>query len=233
MRIFGVILAGGAARRMGTDKALVPLAGKPLIEWVAERLSPQVEALAISANGDPARFSSLHLPILPDAAAQGGMSDGPVSKGFVPNDPVLNDPVSKGLVLTDPLPSGPVSKGPLSGILAALKWAEPLGATAVVSTPCDSPFLPPDLVPRLCLAAEAQGMSYAISGADQHPTHALWPVGLIPALEAFLSSGAVPRLRDFALQQGAGLAACPPGSFANANSPADLARLEALLAEAR
>ena len=216
---------------MGTDKALVSLAGRPLIEWVADRLSPQVEALAISANGDPARFSWLHLPVLPDA--QGDMSKAPLSHGSVPNDRGIDAPVSKGLVTTAAISNAPVSNGPLSGILAALKWAEPLGATAVVSAPCDSPFLPPDLVPRLCLAAEAHGMSFATSGGDHHPTHALWPVGLIPALEAFLSSGAVPRLRDFAFQQGAGLAAFPPGSFANANSPADLARLEALLAEAR
>ena len=178
---------------MGTDKALVPLGGQPLIAWVAERLSPQVEALAISANGDPARFSSLGLPVLPDAEAQ----------------------------------------GPLAGILAALKWAAPLGATAVVSCPCDSPFLPPDLVPRLCLAAEPGLLSFAVSGQDQHPTHALWPVGLSAALESFLASGAVPRVREFARQHGAGCASFPPGSFANANSPEDLARLEVLLRGAR
>lgn len=187
MRIFGVILAGGAGLRMGADKALMPLGGQPLIAWVAERLSPQVEALAISANGDPARFFPLGLPVLPDAAAL----------------------------------------GPLAGILAALKWAGPLGATAVVSCPCDSPFLPPDLVPRLCLAAERGGVSFAVSGQDQHPTHALWPVGLSAALESFLASGAVPRVGEFAMQHGAGHASFPPGSFANANSPQDLAQLEA------
>jgi molybdopterin-guanine dinucleotide biosynthesis protein A len=56
MRIAGLILAGGESRRMGTDKALVTLSGRPMIEHVIARLGPQVEALAISANGDPARF---------------------------------------------------------------------------------------------------------------------------------------------------------------------------------
>jgi molybdopterin-guanine dinucleotide biosynthesis protein A len=62
-----VILAGGLGRRLGgVDKALVPLAGKPLIAHVVDRLAPQVSALAISANGDPDRFDRLGLPVLPD-----------------------------------------------------------------------------------------------------------------------------------------------------------------------
>ena len=44
MQIFGVILAGGQARRMGgADKAFVALAGRPLIAHVLARLEPQVE----------------------------------------------------------------------------------------------------------------------------------------------------------------------------------------------
>lgn len=174
---------------MGGDKALTPLAGQPLVRWVADRFAPQVEALALSANGDPARFAFLDLPVLPDDAPQ----------------------------------------GPLSGVLAGLRWAAPRGATALVSVPCDGPFLPPDLVPRLCLAAEGGRMALAQSGADLHPAHGLWPVGLTEALAAFLASGAVPRLRDFARAEGAALAAFPAGSFANANTPGDLAALAARL----
>lgn len=75
MRIFGVILAGGQGRRMGgADKALLPLAARPLVAHVADRLEPQVERLAISANGDPARLAFLGLPILPDARAEGPLS---------------------------------------------------------------------------------------------------------------------------------------------------------------
>lgn len=63
----GVILAGGRAQRMGGgDKGLRLLAGRPLIAHVIDRLSPQVTALAINANGDPARFAGLGLPVLPD-----------------------------------------------------------------------------------------------------------------------------------------------------------------------
>ncbi len=64
----GVILAGGQARRMGGgDKCLLPLAGRPILEHVIARLSPQVETVAINANGDPARFACLSLPVIADS----------------------------------------------------------------------------------------------------------------------------------------------------------------------
>ncbi len=50
----------------GTDKAFLPLSGRPLIALAVERLGPQVAALAISANGDAARFATFDLPVLPD-----------------------------------------------------------------------------------------------------------------------------------------------------------------------
>lgn len=62
-----VILAGGRASRMGGgDKVLLELQGKPLLGHVIERLRPQVGAIAISANGDPARFAGFGLRVLPD-----------------------------------------------------------------------------------------------------------------------------------------------------------------------
>jgi molybdopterin-guanine dinucleotide biosynthesis protein A len=63
----GLILDGGRARRMGgVDKGLVALGGKPMLMHVAERLSPQCGALALSANGDPQRFAGLGLAVLAD-----------------------------------------------------------------------------------------------------------------------------------------------------------------------
>lgn len=64
---FGIILAGGRAQRMGGgDKPLQMLGGESLLARAAARLGPQVAALALSANGDAARFSSYGMPVLPD-----------------------------------------------------------------------------------------------------------------------------------------------------------------------
>ena len=63
----GIILAGGLARRMGGgDKALLPLGQGTLLSHVIDRLAPQVEMLALNANGDGARFAEFALPVLPD-----------------------------------------------------------------------------------------------------------------------------------------------------------------------
>ena len=67
--IAGVLLAGGLGRRMGGDKALVQLAGRPLIEHACRRLAPQVGPLVINANGDAARFAELGLPVVADETA--------------------------------------------------------------------------------------------------------------------------------------------------------------------
>lgn len=65
--IAAVVLAGGRGTRMGgRDKALLPLAGRPLVEHVIDRIAPQVDLVALSANGDPARFEHFGLPVLAD-----------------------------------------------------------------------------------------------------------------------------------------------------------------------
>ncbi|MGF1476355.1 MAG: molybdenum cofactor guanylyltransferase MobA [Geminicoccaceae bacterium] len=65
--VWGILLAGGQARRMGGgDKPLRTLAGRQLLDHVISRLRPQCAGLVINANGDPARFRDYGLPIVPD-----------------------------------------------------------------------------------------------------------------------------------------------------------------------
>jgi molybdopterin-guanine dinucleotide biosynthesis protein A len=106
---YGLILAGGAGRRLGgVDKAFVVLADRPLITHVLDRLNAQVGAIAVSVAGDGARFDALGLAALADgahagkgplagvlaglhwAAAGGGLSvvSVPVDTPFVPRDVV-------------------------------------------------------------------------------------------------------------------------------------------------
>jgi len=192
----GLILAGGAARRMGGgDKALLPLAGRPLLAHVVDRLAPQVGELALGANGDPARFAGFGLAVIAD-----------------------REP----------------GQGPLAGLLAGLDWSAGLGAPALVTAAVDTPFLPHDLVARLRAAAGPAGIAIAAAaggaGPERHPTAGLWPVGLRATLRGDLAAGER-RLGAWAAAQGCALACFPDAdAFFNVNTPADLARAEAMLA---
>lgn len=78
--------------------------------------------------------------------------------------------------------------GPLAGLHAALVMARhPLVATA----PCDSPFLPTDLVERLHAALIAQSADLAVAHTFEqaHPVFCLCRRTLLPHLTAFLESG--------------------------------------------
>lgn len=66
--IVGILLAGGLSRRMGGgDKTLRMLGGRPILDHVIARAEPQVAALALNANGDPARFAAYGLPVAADS----------------------------------------------------------------------------------------------------------------------------------------------------------------------
>jgi molybdopterin-guanine dinucleotide biosynthesis protein A len=76
--------------------------------------------------------------------------------------------------------------GPLAGLHAGLCAAmHPLAATV----PCDSPFLPPDLVARLRGALRANDLAVARTGDQPHPVFSLVRSSVRAHLEAFLASG--------------------------------------------
>ncbi|TGN39156.1 molybdenum cofactor guanylyltransferase MobA [Marinobacter confluentis] len=65
-----VILAGGQARRMGGgDKGRLMLGDQSLIQRVVERITPQVDAVVLNANGDLSRFDDIGLPVVADSVA--------------------------------------------------------------------------------------------------------------------------------------------------------------------
>ncbi len=70
-----LILAGGASSRMGGgDKPLLALRGEPILAHIVRRLSLDHAVIAVSANGDPARFGSFGLPILSDERSVGPLA---------------------------------------------------------------------------------------------------------------------------------------------------------------
>lgn len=71
--ISGLILAGGAGRRLGgRDKGLVLLKDRPLVAHVIARFAPQVEQLAISANRHLAEYAAFGHPVLADDLTDAG-----------------------------------------------------------------------------------------------------------------------------------------------------------------
>jgi molybdopterin-guanine dinucleotide biosynthesis protein A len=76
--------------------------------------------------------------------------------------------------------------GPLAGLHAGLKAAaHPL----VVTVPCDSPYLPLDLVSRLCVAIPDKDLAVAKTGDQPHPVFSLVRKDVLQSLEAFLAGG--------------------------------------------
>ena len=64
MNLTAIILAGGQSLRMGSDKALMPYHGKPLIQYSIDLALCFTKNIIISANQDELR--SLRFPVIPD-----------------------------------------------------------------------------------------------------------------------------------------------------------------------
>jgi molybdopterin molybdotransferase len=83
--------------------------------------------------------------------------------------------------------------GPLAGLEAGLRHCD---APYLVSAPCDSPFLPVDLVARLFDALQSQGADVALAVTQEtgmrkqpHPVFCLLKTSLLPVLSAYLREG--------------------------------------------
>ena len=187
--VTGLILAGGRGRRMGgVDKGLQLLQGKPMVQWVLERLAPQVDEVLVNANQNVEAYATLGCRVVGDAVG-----------GFA---------------------------GPLAGLQSGLAHAR---HELVATVPCDSPFLPRDLVARLHDALEQAQADLAVAktGAQPHPVFCLCRRGLLPHLTAYLAGGgrkidawyATLRVAEACFDDEA-------AAFANINTPEELAAFE-------
>lgn len=116
--------------------------------------------------------------------------------------------------------------GPLAGLDAALH--EPaLEGDWVLTCPCDSPFLPLDLAPRLLTAARAANAHVAMVsvGGQPEPAFLLAHRGVTSSLAAFLEGGGrqIRRWVGETPHVVVDFSDCA-GAFCNINTPEELAR---------
>ncbi len=205
--VTGVILAGGQSRRMGgVDKSLCLLRGRPLLQWLVDLASPQVQQLVINAPVSE-QLAAFNLPLVPD-----------LHPGY--RGPLM------GLYSAMAWCAGRSVGNASHKANNACQWL------AVFA--CDTPFLPGDLVARLRAAAEAKAVPIAVAVTDGQvqPTASLWRTNLLPELARAINGEKLAGFQQFlrgrrwARVDWTGDQA---QRFASINSPEDLARAEACL----
>ena len=198
---FGVILAGGQATRMGGgDKGLLRLGGQSLLGRVIDRLGPQVAALALNANGDPARFADFGLPVVTDSV--GGFA-GPLAGVLAGLDWAASRGADSIVTAAADTPFFPCDLVPRL-LLAGEGMAAPL-VLAATPDPARGRVRHPTF--GLWPVSLREDLRQALGGGLRKVV--LWSERL-GAREALFDSG-------------------PVDPFFNVNAPADLARAKALL----
>ena len=148
-QIATVILAGGCGARIGGDKALCVLQGRPLLDWMLEIVLLQSDEVLISANGDPTQYARRGCRVIADRIAG--------------------------------------NAGPLAGLQAAMTAAE---REWIACVPCDAPFLPRDLIVRLCDAMNDNTEAVvAVAAGSRQPAVALYCRSTLPGLDGYLTDG--------------------------------------------
>ncbi|WP_313601048.1 molybdenum cofactor guanylyltransferase MobA [Rhizobium sp.] len=90
--------------------------------------------------------------------------------------------------------------GPLAGILTGMRHysRQHSEASHFASAPCDSPFLPSDLVPQLsAVCPDPETIVIATSLERRHPVFGLWPIALAEDLEHWLTDSDNRRINAF------------------------------------
>jgi molybdenum cofactor guanylyltransferase len=122
-------------------------------------------------------------------------------------------------------------QGPISGLQSALVYAASKGMRYVLIVPCDTPFLPHDLLTRLTHAIGSEAAALALSGGRVHPACGLWAVSAADKLSEYVALGRQ-SLIGFAELVGYSAVewpSAPVDPFFNINNAADLEEAERLL----
>ena len=210
-RTTGLILSGGASQRMqalgpGTDKGLLRLADRSLVEHAVARLRPQVGAIVISANRHLDAYRALGWPVVTDA---GHGQPRATAQAHAPYES---------------LAEAPPREGPLAGLLAGLATIAGQPDRWLLCVPCDVPGFPLDLFDRFAAALEARSADAAIARTPvrRHPVFTMLRASAGERLATCFQAGE--RRIGIAL---ASLPAIEVGfddeaAFANLNTPDEL-----------
>jgi molybdopterin-guanine dinucleotide biosynthesis protein A len=205
MEIIGAIIAGGAGRRLAGRKA--GGRSKPFLDLAGAPLIAHVTKRFVHQVD--------HL-VISAAASNEGFS-------------------ALGLSLVDDLREG--NRGPLAGIEAVLVWMKERipNAEWLALAPCDVPFLPEDLVTRLVAGAEQADASAAVAEREGrlHPLCAVIRPAALSSLQDWLDKDrrAVHRWTEELGAAAITFDDIAGEPFFNINTPADLERARALIAD--
>jgi molybdopterin-guanine dinucleotide biosynthesis protein A len=218
----GIILAGGEGKRMGLPKAFLMIRGKPMIQWIMDRLRPICDEFIIViepdvVNGGAWNQLKKRLVNTPDHILQTASFEWP-SDAKIVHDYVRG-------------------RGPLAGILSGLAVASNEWSFVVS---CDSPFVSPRLARTLLNYAERSDIVVAEQGGKLQPLQGLYRQDAGPTalcrlrnnqlkLTEFLKDAS---LRVHTVQEAEWSArGVSPLTFTNVNTPDDLITVSKLLDE--
>jgi molybdopterin-guanine dinucleotide biosynthesis protein A len=204
IRVAGVVLAGGLARRMGGgDKALLEVAGETLLGRVIARLTPQVDEIVLNANGDPTRFARFGLPVVADTVE--GFA-GPLA-GILAG---MRWAAAKGYTH-----------------VASAAGDTPFFPADLVARLAEAVETSGDPIALAATNDPERGLS-------EHPTFGLWPVDLADNLEEALTVGNMRKIIVWTSRHGCARAVFDEGAdypFFNVNTPEDIVEAERILKE--
>jgi len=206
--VVGLVLAGGLATRMGGgDKCLLPLAGRPILAHLVERLRPQVRRIVLNANGDLARFAAFGLPVVGDPIDD---HPGPLAGVLAGLEWAAAKAPDCPWVLSVPGDGPFLPRDLVSRLLVAAGAGAGAGAGE---------------------GAGADVVSVSSAG-NRNPVVALWRVTLAKPLRRALVEEKLSKVDSFAARHGLALVDWPDrpvDPFFNANSREDLEEAERLL----
>lgn len=211
-RASGLVLCGGASRRMGADKALLALGERTLLERAIACLAPHASPVRL-ACGERERYGALGFELVCDRRASAGPLAG----------------LEAGLAAAS-------GSGPSETDRSETDAGEYVCVLAV-----DMPRVDAELVARLLAHARANDLDACLlaSAGGIEPLCAVYHTRLLPRVRAALDAGERKVTSFFAADFGAEVArvayldAGASGAELNLNTPAELERERAALPRER